>query len=258
MPLDGVRPKLVGAEPALLVLIQERHREDKSVDVDIAAGHFGDLNRRPRTKHGECQQTPNARLGDNPATTSSQRNCLAAPAGADRTSRTNDGHPAQPLAPHVCLAELLGQCGDFGIGERKHVAPDVDDLPAGAPPSERNRHRIATRQHEVRVWRQPCRKLAHEPLTGGHRRELVQVVEEDADVDGSGRAQRLQDAIEAYRHSRRGPRGPRGSPSTGGQHPRRQAHKPPTHRCPAVPPGWPGSTGRVSSSCQSRHQPPQA
>ena len=52
-PVDGVPPKLVSAEPALLVVVQQRHREDESVDVDIAAGHFGDLTPRPRTKHGE-------------------------------------------------------------------------------------------------------------------------------------------------------------------------------------------------------------
>ena len=46
------------------------------------------------------------------------------------------------------------------------------------------------------MGRQPCRQLAHELLTGGHRRELVQVVDEDADIDGGGRAQRREDAIE--------------------------------------------------------------
>ena len=135
-------------------------------------------------------------LGDNPATTSSQRNCLAEPAGADRTSRTNDGHPPSP-SHRTCARPSCSANAATSASVKASMSPLTSTT---CPLARRRATGIGTGsrldKHEVRMWWQPCRKLAHELFTGGHRRELVKVVEEDADIDGSGRVQRLQDVIE--------------------------------------------------------------
>ena len=98
-PLDGVLPQLVGAEPALLVLVDEGNRVDEAVE----RRHRG---RRPRLTSAADPaprtaraSSPDRSLGDRPATISSQRNCRAAPGGAERTRRTSDGHPPSPPHP---------------------------------------------------------------------------------------------------------------------------------------------------------------
>ena len=75
---------------------KQRRRADEPVDVDLVAGDVRRSRRPSPNRAWRGRADPTARLGDSPATISSQRNCRVAPGGADRTSRTSDGHPANP------------------------------------------------------------------------------------------------------------------------------------------------------------------
>ncbi len=95
-------------------------------------------------------------------TAASRRGVLTgpvAPATANRPTRRTRVRPDR----------AAGECSHLGVGEGERVAADVDDLPGGAPPSRRDRQRVSTGEHEVGVWWQPRRQLAHEPLAGRHR-----------------------------------------------------------------------------------------
>ena len=118
---------------------------------------------------------------DSPATISSQRNWRVAPGGADRTSRTNEGHPANPT--------------HLGIGERERVPTDFDHLPGRPPPSERDRHRTTAGEQEVSMGWHPRRQLLHEAFAGRPRRKLMEVVHDDADIEGGDGVQRAEHAL---------------------------------------------------------------
>ncbi len=143
---------------------------------------------------------PARSAGDNPATISSHRNCRVAPGGADRTSRTSDGHPANPS--HAAWSSPSDRASaSTSASVNASASPPISTTwPGGASPSERHRQRFPAGEHEVRVGRQPRRQLADELLAGRHRRELVQVVDDDADVQRGSGAQRTEDAVDVCCH----------------------------------------------------------
>ena len=132
----------------------------------------------------------------NRATTSSQRNCRNRTGGADRTNRTSDGQPANSLHAAVIPAEHLGERSDLRITERERVGAELLDLTSGPAPGQRDRHRLPARQHEVRVGRQARRQISHQLQARRHGGKLVQVIDDDADIDGRDLAQRVEDPVD--------------------------------------------------------------
>ncbi len=184
------------------VLVQEGDDADEPVDVDLTAGDQGHLAGRARTEHGEREQPrPLGRRQPRDDLLPEELPRGARGRGQDQPHQRRP--PGQPVARGLILAEQPGERRDLGIGERECLAADLDDLPGGAPPSERDRHRATAGEHEVRMGRQPRRQLTHELLAGRHRRELVQVVHDDADIHGGSGAQRAEDAIDVAATPRR-------------------------------------------------------
>ena len=180
-PLRRVLPQLVGSERAVGVLVQKGNRADQPVDVDLTDGDPRHLAGRARTEHGQRQQA--GPLGRRQPGDDLLPEEL--PRGA-RGRRQDQPHqrrpPGQPVARGLILTEQPGERLDLGIGERERLTADLDDLARGASPSERDRQRVPTGEHEVGMRRQPRRQLTDELLAGRHRRELVQVVDDDADI----------------------------------------------------------------------------
>ena len=117
-----------------------------------------------------------------PATTSSTRSPRRRRPG--RTTRVaRRGPPAEPIGGTRVAPEPGRQVLPFGGGEGQLVLRHLDQLVAGSQVGEGDRRRLTARQEEVSVGWQPPQEVAEETCRGRINRDLVNVVDDQADVE---------------------------------------------------------------------------
>ena len=194
---------------------------------------------------------------DSPATTSSQRNCGAAPSGAERARRTSDGQPANcrdsssvRTSRHSDLARASTSVGV----KASSSMPTSTTWPAARRSVERDRRACTAGENEVGMRWQLGDELAEQrrppsiptALRGRRRSRCTR---------RSGPAgRRRRGHARSVRHVRCPGRGRRRWRPPGGRRRSRRVRTTASASMPAGRPGWRGSPGPATSTCRTRHR----
>ena len=133
------------------------------------------------------------------ATISSNRNCGAAPTGADNDKRISDGQPAssdEPGQAGLLAPEHRGERRRLEVREREVGDTDVDDVAGRPEAGEWDRWLAPPGEDEVGVRRQGADEVGQEAGAGRPVGQLVNVVEHQAHVERGELAEGVEHALQ--------------------------------------------------------------
>ncbi len=145
-------------------------------------GHPPDVVGRPPTQ-GRQRQQAGPLAGRQPGHDLLPQELAVGTPGSRQREPYQRRPSGQPLHPSRFVAVHLRERRGLTGGEGEVVDAQLDDLTGGPSPSGRERERLTAGQQEVGVGRELSSDVGQQRGRGGGGRQLVEVVEHEADVE---------------------------------------------------------------------------
>ena len=177
-----LEPQIVRPEVSIAEAVDERNAGSQDREVDRRAGDAGDEG-VVCTSDGREREEGAAILAVEPGHDLFTREAHGDVVPDGQRESHERGPPAEPIGGTGVAPEPGRQVLPFGGGEGQLVLRHLDQLVAGSQVGEGDRRRLTARQEEVSVGWQPPHEVAEETCRGRINRDLVNVVDDQADVE---------------------------------------------------------------------------